>query len=140
MCDGLLSIRNCERQSTRSKRPHFFLICVLLVAVVLGCSSCSGGSSGPYSVTFEVTGTAIKANLIGSVEWDYIIDQHDVPLPWSCTFTGADDDWVNLFAADPSGGTVTVTIYRDSKVFLTATNAPGGAFEGENHAEVGGEL
>jgi hypothetical protein len=114
--------------------------CRLLVAVMLSMAlaSCNVLDVPKYSITFEVTGTAVSADLVYQYG-SHVASPSAIPLPWSFSFTGSQGDWCDLFAAS-SAGYVTVTIYKGGIVMKTATNAPGGTYQGYNYAEVYGGL
>ena len=100
-------------------KHRFMLMGLLLVAVVLGCSSPGGGSSS--KVKFEVTGSAPSADIKytnDSIDlWESLTG---VSLPWSYTFSASDGEYVWLWASAVGGGSVTVTIYNpDGSVFMT---------------------
>lgn len=109
------------------------LMGLLLVAAVLGC-----GGSSPVSVIYEVTGSVPFADI-----WydnsTIVSLTYGNPLPWSRSYTSTGNTGEQLFLAAYAShlsGYVTVTIYVNGSASQTATNAPGGAFYGQDKAEV----
>jgi hypothetical protein len=131
----LIEKPSLEKETLEMRNLRIVVISLVAIVVLNGCSLLGGSKT---AVKFEVTGTAAAADLV----YQYgtgLGTPTGVTLPWSFTYEGKSGDWCSLFAACGSGY-VTVTLYKNGSIWLTATNAPGGTFSGHDYAELYGVL
>ena len=119
-------------------RLRLIVVCFLALNVFLSCAP--PGGSKTTTVKFEVTGTVAAADLV----YQYgagLGTPKGVSLPWSFSYEGSAYDWCDISAFPiPNTGYVTVNIYKNGSLWLSATNAPGGTYAGYTYAEVSGGL
>ena len=126
---------NTKSQKKREGgRACFALLVLLVMLLVAAVSGCGGNSS--VQARYEATGTVSYADIWYDNDGNFSYTLNN-PLPWSADYTATKGEWT-FFAAYAShySGYVTVKIYVNGSVAATATNAPGGAFYGQDKAEI----
>jgi len=95
-----------------------YLVILFTFLFLVGCSKF-------YGVKYDVTSTVSRVSVSYINETGEINNESDVPVPWSYSFRGRTGNDVSVYAYIPKDtfGTITVTIYKDGKVFRTATSS-----------------
>lgn len=91
------------------------VIIVAIIAAVAICASAGNELAKDFEVRYEVTGSATTVDVTYQNEDGGTSQVSDVSLPWSVTFTGAQNQG--------EIGTVTCTIYQDGEQFKQSTSS-----------------
>jgi len=107
-------------------KPAAIIVRITLILVLFICLGSSIACKPKDSVTYEVTGDADVVDIVISDDDGDLERFYDIALPWRQDYGEFEQDYLYLYAYNKGeSGSVTITIFVNSKVFKSETISGG---------------